>query len=452
MDYGRYKPRNISLELIAYQDNDPFGPELDKIHEEIRKIVMPVESIRQMDSLVTRGVFSEYVTKIEELVSKRLGLSISLNQDCSLGPCCMPYQIRLNHIANIRDKGWYTLSADSDPREFAISNYMSNGEIDLKHAKISGVLSKYNHFVNMEYWQVFKFARCSAREATAILLHELGHLFTFIDLGYRTDRTNQILNSISMSVKNSEPANKRKYLLVDLQELGMIEREDVERLAKEERHIIMSAKLYGAIYKKYVNTALSMEYTDHTGETVADDFAAKFGYAQDLATGLFKLVNKYRNASELRFKSDLYKTIILTLLSCILVPPVGIFLLVFNGALFFLNLLGNFFHEVFYRDSGMTYDDDRNRIERLKRFMIDRLKNKNISKGVRESTLIAIDTVEKAAAHWKDDQEYSTITKIIMFFSSDRCRVEEEIKIERQLENLASNKLFVASAKLQKHI
>lgn len=255
-----------------------------------------------------------------------------------------------------------------------------------------------------------------------------------------------------MSVKNSEPANKRKYLLVDLQELGMIEREDVERLAKEERHIIMSAKLYGAIYKKYVNTALSMEYTDHTGETVADDFAAKFGYAQDLATGLFKLVNKFRNASELRFKSDLYKTIILTLLSCILVPPVGIFLLVFNGALFFLNLLGNFFHEVFYRDSGMTYDDDRNRIERLKRFMIDRLKNKNISKGVRESTLIAIDTVEKAASHWKDDQEYSTITKIIMFFSSDRCRVEEEIKIERQLENLASNKLFVASAKLQKHI
>lgn len=440
--------KNISLELISPQYNDSLGPSIDKIHEDIRKIVMTVNSQQEMDKLVTKSVFSEYVTKIEELIYNRIGLSISLHQEVDMGCCCMPYQIRLNTITNIRDKSWYDISADSDFRDFAITNYMSQGEIDNKHAKISGVMSKYNHYLNMEYWQLFKFARLTPREATAVLLHEVGHLYTFVELGMKTDRTNQILNEISNSFKNKEPASKRRYLLVDLEEMGMIEKDTVEKLAKEERHIIMSAKLYGAIYKKYFNSSISLEYTDITGETVADDFSSKFGYAAELATGLHKLTKKFKDHYETWAKYDFYKSIILTLAACIILPPVGMIFLGFNLGSIALNLIGTFFGKLFYRDNGMTYDDNRNRIDRLRRFLINKLKSKNIPKGVRESTLASLETVEKAVSCWKDDQDYDMFTKIIMFFSNDRCEIEKNIKIERDLENLASSRLYQASAKL----
>ena len=59
--------------------------------------------------------------------------------------------------------------------------------------------------------------------------------------------------------------------------------------------------------------------------------------------------------------------------------------------------------------------------------------------------------MDDIVAKWKDkdDQDYDILTRAIMVFSSDRRKIEEEIRIERMLEELSSNKLFVASAQLQ---
>lgn len=450
LDVSKESYKRLSLEFIDFQLNDPFCNELDSIHKQMREVVMPLNSEREYQALVTKGVFYELDTKLEKLVHDRLGIGISLNHEMGLGPCCIPYVIRFGTVTQTREGEDWLMSSDSKSRDFAIDNKMSETTVDFKHAKISGAMSKYNHYVNIDYFEVFRICRCSPREVSAILMHEIMHLFTAISEGIRIDKTNQTLSAIANSIKNNESAGQRKYLLIDLEEIGSIEKEDVTRLAKEERPMILSAKLYGAIYKKYYNTAISLEYTDHTGETLADTFASRFGYGKDLVIGLSKITKFYDDKSFWRTIKSYRKFLFILLVGCIFVPPLAVLGLAITGISLLASLMGLFISKLFYRD-GLTYDDLYNRLSRIKRDMIQILKKSNIDPDLRKNTLASIKKMDDIVAKWKDkdDQDYDILTRAIMVFSSDRRKIEEEIRIERMLEELSSNKLFVASAQLQ---
>ena len=138
------------------------------------------------------------------------------------------------------------------------------------------------------------------------------------------------------------------------------------------------------------------------------------------------------------------------LVGCIFVPPLAVLGLAITGISLLASLMGLFISKLFYRD-GLTYDDLYNRLSRIKRDMIQILKKSNIDPDLRKNTLASIKKMDDIVAKWKDkdDQDYDILTRAIMVFSSDRRKREEEIRIERMLEELSSNKLFVASAQLQ---
>ena len=49
----------VSLELISGHLNDPIGPELDSIHEEIYKITRMIKSAGEMAKMIKDGVFEK---------------------------------------------------------------------------------------------------------------------------------------------------------------------------------------------------------------------------------------------------------------------------------------------------------------------------------------------------------------------------------------------------------
>ena len=103
LDVSKESYKRLSLEFIDFQLNDPFCDELASIHTQMREIAMPVNSEREYQALVTKGVFYELDTKLEKLVHDRLGIGISLNHEMGLGPCCIPYVIRFGTVTQTRE-------------------------------------------------------------------------------------------------------------------------------------------------------------------------------------------------------------------------------------------------------------------------------------------------------------------------------------------------------------
>lgn len=447
----------VSLELISGHLNDPIGPELDSIHEDIYKITRMIRSAGEMARMIKDGVFEPYLAKIEKLVYDRFGISICITQSMSEPfACCIPFIINKENVLSTRqEREGKDIPIKDNARKFARANYLADGEIDLVHGKVSGVLSKYNHIVNMEYYSLFVEAKATIRETTACFLHEIGHLFTFIDMGYRTNTTNQIMNSICNSLKTKEPAAKRKYLLIDLAKNGMMDTKLVEKLAKEERPMILAAELFREIYKGYVNTSLSLYYTDTTSESLADDFATKFGYGKEIITFLDKLEH---DADETRkFLGMAGLTIVFPILiavTCFMSPMTVINTILGSiavGSIWITRIYRWLFMHLTGR-VDMTYDTLFQRVVRIKRTLIDILKDRGIPAHTRESTIAIIESLE-AVIKKRDVMEQedldTDISNVLSVFVPGKTEEDNFTKIERLMERLANNNLFLASAKLE---
>ena len=447
----------VSLELISGHLNDPIGPELDSIHEDIYKITRMIKSAGEMAKMIKDGVFEPYLAKIEKLVYDRFGISICITQSMSEPfACCVPFIINKENILSTRqEREGKDIPIKDNARKFARANYLADGEIDLVHGKVSGVLSKYNHIVNMEYYSLFVEAKATIRETTACFLHEIGHLFTFIDMGYRTNTTNQIMNSICTSLKTKEPAAKRKYLLIDLAKNGMMDTKLVEKLAREERPMILAAELFREIYKGYVNTSLSLYYTDTTSESLADDFATKFGYGKEIITFLDKLEH---DADETRkFLGMAGLTIVFPILiavTCFMSPMTVINTILGSiavGSIWITRIYRWLFMHLTGR-VDMTYDTLFQRVVRIKRTLIDILKDRGIPAHTRESTVSIIESLE-AVIKKRDVMEQedldTDISNVLSVFIPGKTEEDNFTKIERLMERLANNNLFLASAKLE---
>lgn len=444
--------RNISLELIADQFNDPFTRELDAVHEAIRQKVSTITSTEAFKAEVVKGKFDEYSKKIEDLVAKRLGLGVNLlMSDQWPVACCLPFQMS-NNVLFLQI--WKGVDIDEQLKEhieFASKNNFKEFTIDYKKAHISGPMSKYPAMLNMHYFYLFNIAKLSVRETSAVIMHELGHLFTWIDMGSRTDRTNQIMNQISNSIKNKEPASKRKVLLVALEKNKAIDNKDLEDLAKEERPMMLTTKLYGKIFNQQYNSAISTLYADTTSETLADDLATKFGYGADLATSLVKITNAFTKDAEtfsLIVNSwNIFIAIEQTFLALAgAVFQISIFSVVINIIL----TAWSFIMARMYRYT-MTYDDFKNRIDRIRRACINILKDPMLTADSKRSLISQIETIEAVQESYKDDTDYRSddmVSYIYRLVSSERKQIDFEIILERSLEHLMNNKLFTMAAKL----
>lgn len=444
--------RNISLELIADQFNDPFTRELDAVHEAIRQKVSTITSTEAFKAEVVKGKFEEYSKKIEDLVRKRLGLCINLLMTDNFPvACCMPYAMSNNILVLQKFKGIDPEDELKGSINFAKQNNFKEFTIDYKKAHISGPITKHPAMVNMHYFYLFSVAKLSVRETSAVIMHELGHLFTWIDMGSRTDRTNQIMNQISNSLKNKKPASKRKVLLVALEKNKAIDNKDLEDLAKEERPMMLTTKLYGKIFNQQYNSAISELYTDVSSETLADDLSTKFGYGGELSTSLVKIMNAFtKDAESILVPMNIWNIFAKVHNAFVMLSGVAFGSAVFRLVLLIAEGLLSLFGAHCYR-YNMTYDDFKNRIDRIRRACINTLKDPMLSTDGKRALISQIEKIEAVQESYLDDTDYRSSdmgSYIYSMLSSERQKIDFEIILERSLEHLMNNKLFTMAAKL----
>lgn len=441
---------NIAAEMISFQ-NDKFGAHIEEIITEIYKFC---DANKNM-SFTELGRFlgkSDLIQLLQDTIFKRLGLKLSIRTDTECEGAIMPMFYNENHILlqSIFHGG---VVSDQLPEQARLIEKMvgKKGTVDLEKAKVTGIFSEYVHECTMAFHTNYLYWGMSPAEQTAILLHELGHAFTYYEFSDRLETTNQVLANLSrvMRDKNAN-TEQRVYCLRELEQCFGLKEKTLDELADEKSYTIFGLKLFKR-YIHFVQSQMPNEKYDQTSsEQLADNFATRFGYGRHLITGLDRIYKAIGSEEKNSFASK--HPVLLWILSIFYIAVVAIyFILVITVApavAIFMLLATLLFTFVSGAGAGhMTYDVLKLRYKRIRQQFIDNIKNQNLSKETLRRCIDEIHFVDKIIEKTYDVR--TPMEQISNFIFSMNGAARETLDLQYLLEDLAHNNLFLKSAEFK---
>lgn len=388
---------------------------------------------------------SKELKKIEDMILARTGVNIRLNVDTDDYPCILPGY--LNTFNSLEVKNYSMKEAfEVTPAfaEMALKGQVFRGSVDFKNARLSGDYTK----IQMPVHFSFTFMKTvTAARAAGMTMHEVGHGFTFMVCAWRMYRANMFIGQMARALLQPEEGQRYthivKALAKKMEDEGIALDKDLNALYNAKTVDGISTITVGAAVTKIQSDFGSINQAAHTAESMADLFATRFGFGNDLAE---MLLDDY----EPSLKDNPYKKIVGVHISLAigalllpLGPAIGISAVV--ACLGLGTLLGGHREGVLGLDD--LYGHDKDRFNRIRMVMIDTLKDPTINSATRKNMLAQIDSIEKMLI---DAREVTgLLDDIHNFIFSFGRKTKSAIELERKLETLSANDLFVGAASLK---
>ena len=430
---------NLATEAIDFQ-NDGSGKQLVALYQKVIDTIEDDPSIRKR-TIEEIG----HKKKIEDFLFNRFGIKINLIFDTDTY-ACVPLYLTKYHV--LMDSMWHGDFTIRDQDRFMRDKSGSKGTIDLKNAKVTGIFSEYKHVLLMDVKSAVNKFDMTAEELAGITLHEVGHLFTMMELSNRLQTTNQVLQSVSEGLKNGDSIKKYEHIFIEIGNDYKIPRDKINDILESHHHFVIGAKLYNALIGACGEQIRGDYYHRTAGEQVADQFSNRFGLGHGTVTGLQKL-HEYYGSPDVDAGARagmLFNDICLMVMGCIgaiaLFTPAGILVGLFMVG---INVLVTLLSGDAYSD--FTYDKLRDRYKRIRQDMVRQLTDSNLDretmKEVIENIKIVDKTMEKAV-------NYRSIFSVIgnVIFPSNRKAVKDH-EVQQTLESIVNNNMFVKSAELK---
>ena len=424
----------MSMEAISFQDG--------KLFEEIKDCLRQAfdESRPYMgykDACELAGI-----KRMLEVIHKRTGVKLVMcTRYPNEGPAVIPRAINPNHIFYDEETRVHPEIMDHFKQVSKLAkNELVYCTVNLKEAKVTGFLAEVEHelLLPTEFMKNGRFygVQLTVAECAAIVLHELGHPFTFFEMMLRTSKGNQVLSYLVQKQTQAPEEYKVAVLAVgDMLRLNEKQKEMLEK-AKDEKDLSV---LVLAFNNDKARTELGFDLYDATScEQMADQFATRMGAGMELITALDKVggLEQWKNRHRLTFLLELS----LYIFSGFLV------LASLEAAFIFGFLTLGYVLAFFFANVGDIYDDAEFRPKRVMHEMIDRLKDREITKEERESLLHCIDYLKRLS---EDKKGYNTVADYVKLLRPSYRRNRDSELLQKQLEALSANHLFVQAAKLQ---
>lgn len=304
--------------------------------------------------------------------------------------------------------------------------------IDLKTGKVSGGIADHMRFkIVIGTGVLYEVLGFTVTEVTAMMLHELGHCVdTFMHLGeyvylnYYLTEGIEVLQGKKPNVYKLEMLDE-KWLLNNMPE-DLIDDFTNGRSEDTVRKAILTT-FKKAPRHHITNNPLASKLRN---EQMADNFVSRLGYSRDLAMALYKIDKYYPDQTERQYSSWLGQ--MLKIMLMIAVAPITAFMI----ALY--NPLDD-------RNTKQTYDKPMERMLKIRRDLIQQLK---LVKRVTDGRSI-VEDIEAIDVMLK---EYSSHTDIfdsaITLLRPTLRKMQQNLKVEQDLESLLNNDLFLNAFKL----
>lgn len=441
-----FKAPTISVEAIHHQKDTRIFREISAQFQSILDIARP--NVNDVAAAFT---------EVDKIVLRRTGINIDLKYNKALieNAYVIPPDINKNHPL-IREWTRPYFSDDDAIRSLKkIQKDRLEFQIDRKNAKIKGDIASFKIIVVL-YMGLFIDGRYTADEITAVFMHELGHAWYWSELLANQVSTNQALRAVSQGfLKTNDPELKIQILREAERVVGPIENKDQlaqSTTAGEVETVVIKSAM------RQCRSELGSNVYDQRGfEYLADQFVARFGGALHLAKAMEKIYNHphYKHAS---FRSgtfhvfsniaglvqSVFMTALLATAGVAMTLPViaaiGAALLAVGGVLF---LAG----DPLAHGETDSYDRPGERFMRMKRELIDSLKDKDMDKETRAAVVSSIESIDRILTNVKDRWSwYAQMWGIL----SPKGRIQRQKITEQQLlEQLANSDLYTLSSKLQ---
>lgn len=333
--------------------------------------------------------------------------------------------INQNHV--FFDKFRRLFSGNADAYNlFRQTNNVLTGQIDLETGKVSGDFSKIPLVIGIGWGFFIPKYGFTAEEIAAILLHELGHDFTYCYALHYTCMTNMVLAHAVKAVVAAGDVRQKHAIMTDIENTLGIKIDNKDELTNydkyENYYITMLTK-----YRSKVYDALgSSSYNANMAEQMADMFAARHGAGASIVTGLHKankLAAEYGKVGRLYDKLEKIMTFIIF---APLTIPMAI-------ACFMLNdfIAG-------------TYDMDKDRFIRVRNEAYASLKDTRLSAEEKKRTLAEIEKMNEIIA--ATDYEWTLGSKLAVLVRAGQRNQMRQKRLQQDLEALTNNPLYASAA------
>lgn len=443
--------RAIARELIA-QQSDNFADKLTELFASLYEF----KNAREAQD-------SKIITDIVSLVKERLGMRISLTVNTRNPPCTQAPLINNRHVlSTLMIEDVYTTEAENF-KDIIRRAPLKRGTVDLKNAKLGGVYSQ----ISVPIWMSFGFCKAflTPREAVALFVHELGHNWLAFEMMYRTVRASQILAGLhQVRTKRDTSITYEHAIELAGTDLTGNPREFIQCITMENDTAICSV-VFAQVYQKLATDFGDNAVAAPNFEALSDNFAAKFGLAIDLVAALAKYEDKtslgkvdnflrfqlYIQPLTVSFFKNAKRGGMVTLLGVALgslfVPA-----MILGGIFAALGVTADAIHNTFTGGRGDTairqtnvYDKPITRLHRIRESVVQQLKYLELDQQQRTRLLYEIETIDAVV---KGGSEIITIfDDLSKMFTSNR-RAEFAFKLERDIELLANNNIFVSAQRL----
>lgn len=417
-------PNNIQVStetLIHPQLNDKFVVDLE-------------DSLKKMIGLkYTSKRYKEEITVIENLVYERFKIPITISNHANGFSCIPVMSLEDTVLKTIGDVG----KKSSEYKKLqAIKQWLHDNviKVDLVHATIINFPKEIkNRFfiVPDEIMNQNQPDRLTTMEIVAIFLHEIGHIFTFVETYIRTVKTNSMLLEAFTSYKKDlkkdisftfDPDIDKKNTSIDVKMLMQ--------------------------FKKNIDTSI-LQLSSQMGaksesETQADDFAVRFGIGEYLSSSLVKSFDIFYYTLPMMLWvqfASLFKIFVVYMF--ILSPFTKLFLIFILVYLFLTSLL---------KESGFSksfpYEKITDRIDYLKINMIKILRTYNLTNEEKKQIISSIDQVN-ANLNVVHDKGWGTLLSKFLDYGTNMGKTfDDEQILTKILNSVINNELYYYAEKI----
>lgn len=426
-----------ALELMAFQDRS-FANKLNGLFDKLYKEA----------TTPARAQAHPVREEIEKLVHDVTGTKIKLRLNTINPPCCLPVLGNSNHvlstmrIPNVYQEQEYTFL------EAVKRSKKGTGGFDAKKGKLYGVYSD----IEAPVWMSWDYIRStfSPQESAAVLMHEVGHCSLSFQFMFRTYRASQILASLHQVRTGRDTSLTYEQAIKVAGEELCNNATEFEKLVEIKNDKAIATIIYTRTWAQLGNDFGDTAVTGPNFEALADNYAARWGYAEPLATALYTLYGANAFGADNRTTATVMY-IVNTLLPVLIGGGYGALIGGLGGFVAGVAVVsvlasltsgrGDFVGSL---QQTNVYDTPQTRMQRLRESIVEQMKLE--LDADQRSTLL--DEFKVVDAMLKDRKEVSSLWSHVALLIPSNWRASAAFDLERDLEQLANNELFVAGQTL----
>ena len=421
--------RGISLvqETIAFQkDSADIKANIEKHIETIREYSAGRENQREA---IYR---SKAVSDLCAYVKQRMGLNLRIpDNPKNQGPAMLSPNIFGDHVffsdddLAMANAGYLDLDYYSKYIFKVLEQPFYEAGVDLKNCKFSGAFGALRADMLVPLEEFTNRSILSASQLADVLLHEIGHLANTYIMIISFVRANQVINLIAKAGKH--PGKLEIVVARSAADIGVSEREKQIIIESKGEKTLVAKIILDRIRARCKNEIGGDVYSSVSCEQMADQFAVRCGAGIGLVTAL-ELYRKHYESEQ----SIVEKAAQLLILLILIMYTFGLFIL--------LMIIGP-------ERKDLIYDSDHFRYKRVRAQLIEKLKTIKMPSADKAELIEEIDGIEKIM-HGAD-KDNGLFEKLRTFLRSGYRSEKELEELQKTLEVLASNDLYVESTRLQ---